>query len=296
MLFKSRILTERRQVTLIDFIFELEIQMDRALQKIQDSRYYILKNKKKFFELTNDAVKILKFCEKEGENRSITNIEEKARDTKENIINIVEQTKNIYEELEKKDLSPVEQDRLEGDLQHIKLRIGEFDKSTFGTVQTYYEDAYLKIVEARLMRNRDLIKSLSKIKEAITIYHRVKHILQERIENTEIKSDLSEEEQITLEREEELLEKCNKALIATQKLKDEIESILLELADQGIQERNLIKITELTSEYNVDLYEVLLDTFGQSKKTRDRLKSILKGIDKIFNEYEKWKNIHFAVF
>jgi len=179
---------------------------------------------------------------------------------------------------------------------HIQLRIGEFDKSTFGTIQTYYEDAYLKIIEARLLSNRDLIMCLSKIKQAIGIYNRVKHILRERIENAEIKSDLGQEEQTTVEREEELYEKSEKALTATIKLKDEIESILVELAEQGIEEKNLIKIAELTSEYNVDLYEILLDTFGQSKKTKDRLKSILKRVEKIFNEYEKWKNIHFAVF
>ena len=38
---KTRILSERKQISLIDYIFELEIQMDRAVQKFQDSKYYI---------------------------------------------------------------------------------------------------------------------------------------------------------------------------------------------------------------------------------------------------------------
>ncbi|MEJ2278917.1 MAG: hypothetical protein P8Y70_14390, partial [Candidatus Lokiarchaeota archaeon] len=293
---KSRILTERRQVTLIDFIFELEIQMDRALQKIQDSKYYIIQDKEKFLNLIDDAIKILKFCEKEGESRSITKIEEKARETKDNIITIREQAKDIYNKLKNNTLTPLEEDRLNEDLRLIKLRIDEFDKSTFGTLQTYYEDAYLKIVEGMLMRKRNIIKSLSKVKEAIAIYNRVKIILQERVENVENKSDLSEEEELTLKKETELLERCNKAVLGTTRLNDEIESILLQLAEQGIAEKNLIKIAELTSEYNVDLYDIILDTFGQDRKARDRLKSILKKIDKSFNEYEKWKNVDFAVF
>jgi len=40
--YKSTILLERKQINLLDFIFELEIQMDRATQKVQDSKYYIL--------------------------------------------------------------------------------------------------------------------------------------------------------------------------------------------------------------------------------------------------------------
>ncbi|MFW9867230.1 MAG: MFS transporter, partial [Candidatus Thorarchaeota archaeon] len=78
MTYKSRILSERKQVSLIDYIFEVEIQMDRAIQKVQDSRYYIHTNQAKFNELLEDALKIFKFCEYEGVSRSITNIEKKA--------------------------------------------------------------------------------------------------------------------------------------------------------------------------------------------------------------------------
>ncbi|GAH47958.1 unnamed protein product, partial [marine sediment metagenome] len=66
MTYKSRILSERKQVSLIDYIFEVEIQMDRAIQKVQDARYYIHTNQAKFNELLEDALKIFKFCEHEG--------------------------------------------------------------------------------------------------------------------------------------------------------------------------------------------------------------------------------------
>ncbi|MFX1554481.1 MAG: MFS transporter, partial [Promethearchaeota archaeon] len=75
---KSRILSERKQLSLIDYIFEIEIQMDRAIQKVQDSKYYILDDQNKYNKLLDDALTIYKFCEREGVSRSITNIEKKA--------------------------------------------------------------------------------------------------------------------------------------------------------------------------------------------------------------------------
>ncbi len=69
MTYKSRILSERKQVSLIDYIFELEIQIDRAIQKVQDSKYYIQTNQEKFTKLLDDALTIFKFCEREGVSR-----------------------------------------------------------------------------------------------------------------------------------------------------------------------------------------------------------------------------------
>ncbi|GAH52169.1 unnamed protein product, partial [marine sediment metagenome] len=54
--YKSTILLERQQINLLDFIFELEIQMDRATQKVQDSKYYILTDQSKFNKLLDEAI------------------------------------------------------------------------------------------------------------------------------------------------------------------------------------------------------------------------------------------------
>ena len=60
MTYKSRILSERKQLSLIDYIFELEVQMDRAIQKVQDSKYYITSDIRKFNKLLDEAINIYK--------------------------------------------------------------------------------------------------------------------------------------------------------------------------------------------------------------------------------------------
>ena len=292
---KSKILSERKQVSLIDYIFELEIQLDRAIQKVQDSKYYIETDRKRFNTLLDDAIKIFNFCEKEGESRSITNIEKKAHIFKLRILLVKYDTQKIFNQLEQDDLSDVKIEHLQNELKQIYIKISEWDKSTFGELMTYYEDAYLKIIEAKLNR-QDLLKSREKIIEAIYIYDRVKYLLNERIEALEDKDDLDEDELIVFNKEKDLLEKCSKSLLATHKLKDEIENVFKELATHGIHQRDLRQISLLTSEYKIDLYQVIVDTFGQDEETNEAIMEILNKIDRIFEEYEKWKEINFMVF
>ena len=186
-------------------------------------------------------------------------------------------------------------EHLQNELKQIYIKISEWDKSTFGELMTYYEDAYLKIIEAKLNR-QDLLKSREKIIEAIYIYDRVKYLLNERIEALEDKDDLDEDELIVFNKEKDLLEKCSKSLLATHKLKDEIENVFKELATHGIHQRDLRQISLLTSEYKIDLYQVIVDTFGQDEETNEAIMEILNKIDRIFEEYEKWKEINFMVF
>ncbi|MFX1287939.1 MAG: MFS transporter, partial [Promethearchaeota archaeon] len=157
--YKSTILSERKQVNLLDFIFELEIQMDRAIQKIQDSKYYILSDQVKFKKLLEEAITILNYCEKEGEFRSITKIEKRARDLNIKADSIKNMATQIFKILEVEDLSAKEIDMLNEDLRQLILKIAEGERSTFGDLQIYYEDAYLKIIEARLLTKNDLLKS-----------------------------------------------------------------------------------------------------------------------------------------
>jgi MFS family permease len=286
MMEKSYILKERKQTTLIDYVFELEIQMDRAIQKIQDTKYYLNDEKSKVFNLLNDAIELLKYCEKKGERRSVTNVESKARRLKEQAFDIRSNAKRIYKRFEQKNLSQVEKNRLENDLEQIKLQIGELDKSTFGTIQTYYESAYIKIVDADLLRKYDLIGCLRKIDKAIKIYRRVKHLLNERIEDIGIRTDLSEEDLIAYEKEKKLCKKSDDALQACLNLKNQIEDIIKRLEKQGITTSDLKSISKLTSEYKVDLDTVLLDTFGENKATRKKLISLLEEIDEIFENFD----------
>ena len=290
---KSRILSEHKQTTLIDYIFELEIQMDRVKQKVQDSKYYIHSNPKKFNKLLKDAITIFEFCERESEFRSITNIGKKARSMKNDAKELKKEANLVFKQLEQEGLKGKEEDRLKEDLRQIKLRIAEWEKSTLGEIQTYYEVAYLNIVEARLLRKTDLLESLVKISKAIYTYERVKYLLKERIED---KKEIAEDEELLKQKEKQLLEKCNNALMATLKLKKDIKSVLRELKNHGIEQENLEKISELTTEYGLDINEIIIETFGQDKKTKKELNELLGRIDDIFNEYDKWKESEFRVY
>ncbi|MBD3213913.1 MAG: MFS transporter [Candidatus Lokiarchaeota archaeon] len=284
---KSRILKERKQVTLIDYIFEVEIQMDRAKQKIQDAKYYIKEDKQKFLALLNDALEILQTCERLCKTRSITNIETKVRKLREKIETVRKDVTQIYKLLEQEDISERRVRSLNEDLTQIKLWMGEWEKSTFGTIQTYYDDAYLKIVEARLLRKMNLMEALRKIQNAISIYHRVKHLLSERIDNVDKKTELSEEDLIAYEKETELYKKSRDALWATVHLKNQVQNIIEKLNQNGIERENLEKLSDLTSEYHINFQKVILDTFSEDKKTRAKLKSLLNEINRSFNEFDE---------
>jgi len=296
MIYKSRILSERKQVSLIDHIFELEIQMDRAIQKVQDSRYYIHTNQTKFKELLEDALKIFKFCEHEGESRSITNIEKKAHIMYLRVLLLKHETDNIFKKLNQPNLTVDEINLFKRELSKNSIKISEWEKSTFGEIQTYYEDASLKIIEARLNRKKHLIKGLGKISEAIQIYERIKYLLNERLEIVEENQELSEDETIIRDKEQELYDKCIKSLNATIKLKEEIEYALNQLKEKGIQQEDLRKISDLTQEYEVDLYDVIVDTFKQDDQTKNALIDTLEKIDDIFNQYDNWKDVDLTVF
>ncbi|NHJ21068.1 MAG: MFS transporter [Candidatus Lokiarchaeota archaeon] len=294
--YKTTILSERKQVNMLEFIFELEIQMDRATQKVQDSKYYILSNHSKFNKLLDDAIAILSYCEKEGEFRSITKIEKRARDMNIKATSIKNMANQIFKILELDDLSAKEIDMLNEDLRQIILKIAEGERSTFGDLQIYYEDAYLKIVEARLLRKNDLFKSMEKVLKAVKIYERVKNLLSERLQVILDNSELSKEDKFVYDKEQELLEKCSKALVATTSLKEEFEGIFKKLEENGISEKDLEKISELTLEYNIDLYTVIMDTFGQDRRTKETILEVLNEIDAIFNEYDKLKESELKVF
>ncbi|MFW9819283.1 MAG: MFS transporter, partial [Candidatus Thorarchaeota archaeon] len=245
MAYKSRILSERKQLSLIDYIFELEVQMDRAIQKVQDSKYYLINDINKFNKLLDEAIKIYKFCEREGVSRSITNIEKKAHIMYLRVLLIKHEANVFYNNLNQPDITIEEKKTNTSHLRQIYTKISEWEKSTFGEIQTYYEDAYLKIIEARLNRKQHLFKSLRSISEAIKIYERVKYLLNERLEIVIENPNLSEEETIVRDREQELYDKCSKSLNGTIKLKGEIEDTLDQLNEKGVQIEDLLKLSDL---------------------------------------------------
>lgn len=293
---KTRILSERKQVSIIDYIFELEIQMDRAVQKFQDSKYYIFNEPIKFNKLIDDAIEILSQIEKIGESRSITEIQKNASALNIKASSIKQMATQIHSIFQDEEIKPAERVLLNEDLKQIELMISEGEKSTFGQLQIYYEDAYLKIVEARLFRKSDLTRSLEMINKAIKIYERVKNLLNERIDTIKDNFGISEEDQFVYKKEKELLEKCTKSLNATSKLKKEFEDLIQQLEEKGIKKQDLIKISDLTLEYGIDLNKVIMETFGQDEIIKTAFFDILKKIGDIFDEYDTWKEVEPPVF
>ncbi len=293
---KTRILSERKQVTIIDYIFELEIQMDRAIQKFQDSKYYIFDNPNKFNKLLDDAIEILDDIERLGSSRSITEIQKKANELNIKASSIKQMATQIFSILKGEEVTPAERELLKEDLQQIELMISEGEKSTFGQLQIYYEDAYLKIIEARLFRKSNLTRSLDRIYMAIKIYEKVKSLLIERIEIIRDNIEISEEDKFVFEKERELLQRCTKSLDATNKLKDEFEELIHQLEDKGIKRQDLIKISDLTSEYGIDLNKIIVETFGEDENIKFAFFDILNKVSTIFDEYDTWKDVHPNIF
>ena len=123
----------------------------------------------------------------------------------------------------------------------------------------------------------------------VSVLKSLKAILEE-------KPDLSEEESIVRDKEQELFDKCSKSLNATIKLREEVENAFNKLKEEDIQMEDIRKISDLTQEYDVEIKDVIVETFRDDKKTKKVLIETLGKIEDIFNQYEKWKETDFAVF
>ncbi|MBY9017938.1 MAG: hypothetical protein KGD66_03805, partial [Candidatus Lokiarchaeota archaeon] len=64
----------------------------------------------------------------------------------------------------------------------------------------------------------------------------------------------------------------------------------------GIKRQDLIKISDLTLEYGLDLNKIIMETFGQDEKIKSAFLDILNKIGDIFDEYDTWKEVEPTVF
>jgi len=294
---KSKILSERKQTSLIDYIFELEIQIDRALQKVHDLKYYFNTDEKKFLSLLNEAIEIFTFCELQGESRSITNIENKAHIQKLKAILLKNDYKKLKKEYDKDDNSEEQKNEIGKELTQLMLSIDEWEPSSFSRIKTLYNDGYLWINEARLKRKYDLYAVLMNVKRAIALYNRVELLLKERIDGHNIKEGkLSEEDQKDFETTELLYEESKKAKLATKKLEDNLNQIIRELNALGIDEKEFKKISAITGEFEADIEQIILDTIDSHKEKQTIVKELLNKLDIIFDQYDKWKEEDFKIF
>ena len=70
-------------------------------------------------------------------------------------------------------------------------------------------------------------------------------------------------------------------------IKNEIDSVFNQLEEISIRKEDLAKITELTSEYQIDLSSVIIDTLDLNNKLKKAVTNILQKIEQYFNDYDE---------
>jgi MFS family permease len=268
---RSIVLRERQQMSIIDYIFELEISLDGGLQKIYDARLLIPNNLMQALDKISEADKIFENVSTIAENRNMEDVQEKATKLRSMSKEILT---DLHEVLRHhRDGTSIYQP----DMTQIQMKIDEFPRSDLGKIEILYETGYLKVVEARLERKTNDVQALDDLESAIKIFERVEHLIQERLES------------LAYEGEEEvpraLLAKAKRSGINTIKLRDDLQKVFDELRKAGIEFEDMRKMTALTVEYNVPMQEVLRETLDA--KRAEVIKAMSAEIDAIFAQYDQ---------
>lgn len=273
---RSMVLRERQQMSVIDYIFEMEISLDGGLQKIHDARALIPNNLMQALDKISEADKIFENVSIVAENRNMEDVQEKANKFRS-------MSKEILTELQ-----VVLRRHRDGtqsfapDMTQIQMKIDEFPRSDLGKIEILYETGYLKVVEARLERKTNDVMALDDLESAIKIFDRVEHLIQERLDSQ------------AYEGEEEtpraLLRKAQRSEANTIKLRDDLQKVFDELHKAGIEFEDMRKMTDLTVEYNVPMQEVLNETLDV--KRAEIIKAMSTEIDAIFTQYDQSEQIN----
>ena len=270
---RSMVLRERQQMSVIDYIFELEISLDGGLQKIHDAQVLIPNNLMQALDKIAEADKIFENVAIVAENRNMEEVQEKAT-----------KLRGMSQEI-LTELNTILHRHREGtsvfalDTTQIQMKIDEFPRSDLGKIEILYETGYLKVVEARLVRKANDVRALDDLESAIKIFDRVQHLIQERIDSQAYEG---EEESL-----QALLTKAQRSEANTIRLRDGLERMFEVLRKAGIEFEDMKKMTDLTVEYNVPMQEVLNETLDV--KRADVIKTISAEIDAIFTRYDQWE-------
>ncbi len=275
---KSMTLIERSQMTLIDYLFELEIAIDQGLQKIQDAKFFLNNNLMKSEDLISDALKIFTHIHDLSVNRNLEDTAVRSLSLKMKTDQLLEHLHTIIYKRSEGEITT-----LTSDLAQIQMKIDEFEKSDINKIEILYESGYLRVCEARLERKRDDLAALVRLQTAVKTFTRVERLVTERIEG-------KDEDDEDYKRLKYLLEKARSSKENTQKLADELEQIFKRLKGEGIEMDDLRKIAELTTEYDINIKDVLQESVGA--ETAQALQEISIAIDDLFKQYDEWEAEH----
>jgi hypothetical protein len=272
---KSLVLRERAQSTFIDFFFELEISIDDGVQLIQDAKNILIKDQKKSQKLIDKAIDKFKLILAKARKKDIADIELKAHDLLNKAL--------IF----KNDFLMISKNPTEIQLEELVNKIEEiWEKSDYGKIEVLYEDAYLKVCEARLLRHYNPITCIDILKIATEIYDRVSHLCEDRVVEENAKK-LTEDEERFQNRVNELLILSQKSKANTNQLRNKLEEVIRRFLEKDIRKEELEDLVELTSEYGLKLQDVMADAF-EGKFVKE-IRHLTDETDELFKLYDEWQ-------
>ncbi len=278
---KSMILKERTQLTFIDYIFELEILMDKGIQWVHDAKMVIGKDNDSAMNMIEKSINTFEGIERSASRRDMTDIISKAHNLnlkaimlKTEFKNLLKRTKNIEE--------------FNQDITQLKLKIDDWwDKSDFRKIEVLFESGTLKVLEARLNRKYDLFKTITILGLAIETFERVYALCKERLIDEEIKK-LTDEEKSYQKKIKQLIKETENTKLNTDMLKSRLEQIVSHFTDEGVSSKDLDRALSLAGEYKVPYQEILIESI-EKKKSKRVIESITSQVEDLFTAYDKWQ-------
>ncbi len=272
---KGRKLKERQQTTFIDYFFELEIAIDTGIQKIQDAKDILIKKPTKAEKIIEAAIEKFKLILSTSKKTvHLMDIEKKAQELLNNAL------------MFKNDLLMLSKSPKKEDLELLYQKIDEvWEESDFGKIEILYEDAYLRVCEARLRRSYNPVESSNILKKAVETYDRVVRLTEDRIVSDDERIITDEMEDFQ-RRVSDLLVLAKKSKSNTEILKKKLDQIVEAVLKRDISRENFMRILELTSDYGLKLNEIVADTFGGS--TARKVQKATNEIDRLFQACDEW--------
>lgn len=272
---KNRRLRERQQITFIDYFFEANIELDKAIQTIHDAKSLIVKKPKHAQKMISTAISKLQNVIAKADKQGLTDLELRGKELLDRAVLFQE---NLDELLSVENYS---------DLKYLYQLIDEtWEKSDFGKIEVLYESGYLKVVEARLRRNYDPLECIEILQDAIDIFHRVIRLASDRVIEEGTKKLTPEEENLQ-SRIDNLIVLAQKSKSNTQILKTKLNSVIETLTIDDISRSQLKTMIGLTSEFGLKLQEIIEDSFD--KRIIRRFNRAMDEINTLFKAYDDWQ-------
>ncbi|MBD3350358.1 MAG: MFS transporter [Candidatus Lokiarchaeota archaeon] len=279
---KSMILKERTQLSFLDYIFELEMIMDKAIQLIHDFAKNLEKDYDLASEKLNKAVKIFSSIEARAKKQvEMGDLENSAH------LKLIKalMLKTDFKNLLKRDKDGK---NVSSEIEQLQYKVDEqWERSDLGKVEILFDSGVLKVISARLNRRYDPFMTIKQLERSIKIFDRVIILAEERLLDEEAKR-LSPDETDFQNRVKELIKKAQETKKNTQYLLERIEDIIEHLEKYGVPKQDLEKIIDLSAEYKVPYPEILIESLDK-RKSRKTIEKTVKEIDDIFDAYDKMK-------